>query len=268
MRLLKDSLRAVREAIQLKSPREIEAMRESGRLVAESFAMLREAIRPGVTLRELDKVVTDFIQRRGAQPLYKGYRGNPPNHPPFPGVICASVNEQVCHGVPGKRVLVEGDIVGIDIGLKYNGFCGDACETFPVGRVGPGAERLLRVAQECREKGIAAAQVGRHLSDIGEAIQTHAEKHGYSVVNDWGGHGIGRRLHEPPSVPHTGPGGHGPRLRPGMVFTIEPMINGGGPDWELLNDGWTVVTADGALSAQFEHTIVITERGPEILSKL
>ena len=258
----------VRESIQLKSPREIAAMRESGRLVAEAFAMLQEAVVPGVTLRELDKMVADFLKRRGAQPLYKGYRGNPPAHPPFPGVICASVNEQVCHGIPDKRALRAGDIVGIDIGLKYNGFCGDACETFPVGSISPEAQRLLIVAQACRQRGIEAAQAGRHLSDIGAAIQAHAEANGYSVVNDWGGHGIGRSLHEPPSVPHNGPGGHGPRLRPGMFFTIEPMINGGGPDWKLLKDGWTVVTADGALSAQFEHTIVITEHGPEILSQL
>jgi len=137
-----------------------------------------------------------------------------------------------------------------------------------VGNIKPEAQRLLVVAQECRERGIAAAQVGRHLGDIGAAIQTHAQANGYSVVLDWGGHGIGRNLHEPPSVPHTGPGGHGPRLRPGMVFTIEPMINAGGADWKLLRDGWTVVTADGALSAQFEHTIAVTANGPEILSKL
>jgi methionyl aminopeptidase len=268
IRLLKEGARAIREAIQLKSPREIAAMRESGRLVAEAFAMLGEAVQPGVTLRELDKTVAEFLRQRGAQPLYKGYRGNPPSHPPFPGVICASVNEQVCHGIPGKRILREGDIVGIDIGLKYNGFCGDACETYAVGKIAPEAQRLLKVAQECREVGIAAALAGRHLSDIGAAIEAHAAAHGYSIVADWGGHGIGRSLHEPPSVPHNGPGGHGPRLRPGMVFTIEPMVNGGTSEWKLLKDGWTVVTADGALSAQFEHTIVITADGPEILSKL
>lgn len=268
IRLLKENVRAIRDAIQLKSPREIEAMRESGRLVAEAFVMLKEAVQSGVTLRELDKQVAEFLRQRGAQPLYKGYRGNPPAHPPFPGVICASVNEEVCHGIPGKRALREGDIVGIDIGLKYNGFCGDACETFAVGAISPEAQRLLKAAQECREVGIAAAQVGRRLSDIGAAIEAHARAYGYSIVSDWGGHGIGRSLHEPPSVPHSGPAGHGPRLRSGMVFTIEPMVNGGGSDWKLLKDGWTVVTADGALSAQFEHTIVITDHGPEILSKL
>ncbi|MDW8392474.1 MAG: type I methionyl aminopeptidase, partial [Oscillochloridaceae bacterium] len=191
-----------------------------------------------------------------------------PSHPPFPGVICASVNHEICHGLPNGRVLKEGDIVGIDIGLKYNGYCGDACVTFAVGRISPRAQRLLDVAQECLRRGIAAAQPGRYVSDIGAVIQLYAESQGYSVVREWGGHGIGRNLHEAPSVPHVGPGGQGPRLRPGMVFTIEPMINEGVPDWTLLKDGWTVVTNDGKLSAQFEHTVAITEDGPIILSQL
>jgi methionyl aminopeptidase len=253
--------------ITLKTPKDIAAMREAGRLVAEAFDLLRDSIAPGISLRELDQRVAAFLKKRGAQPLYKGYRGNPPSHPPFPGVICASVNEEVCHGLPDKRVLRKGDIVGIDIGLKHLGFCGDSCVTYAVGPVSAEAERLLRVTQECLRRGIAAAQPGRHLSDIGATIQAHAESQGFSVVHEWGGHGIGRNLHEPPSVPHTGPGGQGPRLRPGMVFTIEPMINAGGPDWKLLKDGWTVVTADGALSAQFEHTIAITDQGPVILSQ-
>jgi methionyl aminopeptidase len=243
-------------------------MRASGRLVAEAFALLKESIAPGVTLHELDRRVTEFLKQRGAQPLYKGYRGNPPSHPPFPGVICASVNDEICHGLPDKRGLREGDIVGIDIGLKYKGFCGDACVTFAVGAVTPAAQRLLEVTQECLRRGIAAAQPGRHLSDIGGVIQLYAESQGFSVVREWGGHGIGRDLHEPPSVPHVGPGGQGPRLRQGMVFTIEPMINAGAPDWRLLKDGWTVVTADGSLSAQFEHTVAITDTGPLILSEL
>lgn len=254
--------------ITLKRPADVAAMRESGRLVAEAFALLKDAIRPGVTLRELDQQVTEFLKQRGAQPLYKGYRGNPPSHPPFPGVICASVNDEICHGLPDKRSLREGDIVGIDIGLKYKGYCGDACVTFAVGAIPPAAQRLLDVTQECLRRGIAAAQVGRYLSDIGAVIQAYAESQGFSVVREWGGHGIGRNLHEPPSVPHTGPAGQGPHLRPGMVFTIEPMINAGKPDWKLLNDGWTVVTADGLLSAQFEHTIAIAEKGPTILSQL
>jgi len=243
-------------------------MREAGRLVAQCFDLLQHNIRPGVTLRELDQKVAALIEARGAQPLYKGYRGNPPNHPPFPGVICASVNHEICHGLPNGRVLKEGDIVGIDIGLKYNGYCGDACVTFAVGQISPRAQRLLDVTQECLRRGIAAAQAGRYVSDIGAAIQLYAESQGYSVVREWGGHGLGRDLHEAPSVPHVGPGGQGPRLRPGMVFTIEPMINEGGPDWTLLKDGWTVVTNDGKLSAQFEHTVAITEDGPLILSQL
>ena len=256
------------EAIELKSQREIEAMRAAGQVVAETFARLAKAIRPGIRLRELDRLASDYVKSRGAQPLYKDYRGNPPTHPPFPGVICASVNCEICHGLPDKRVLHEGDIVAIDIGLKYNGFCGDACVTYAVGTVSPQAQQLMKVTQECLYLGIDAAQVGRRLSDIGAAIQAHAESHGYSVVREWGGHGLGRNLHEPPSVPHVGPAGHGPKLRPGMVFTIEPMINAGGAEWKMLDDGWTVITADGSLSAQFEHTITITDHGPEILSKL
>jgi len=254
--------------IQLKSPREIAAMREAGRLVAEIYAALGEAVHPGVRLSDLDRLAAEYVKSRGAQPLYKGYQGNPPNHPPFPGVICASVNREVCHGIPNKRVLREGDIVGIDIGLRYNGFCGDACVTYAVGKISPETQRLLDVTQECLRRGIATVQVGRHLTDIGAAIQAYAESQGYSVVREWGGHGIGRNLHEPPSVSHVGPGGRGPRLRPGMTFTIEPMINAGRPEWELLRDGWTVVTADGSPSAQFEHTVAVTNNGTMILSKL
>ncbi len=243
-------------------------MREAGRLVAQCFDLLQHNIQPGVRLDDLDRQVAELIRERGAQPLYKGYQGNPPSHPPFPGVICASVNQEICHGLPDARVLREGDIVGIDIGLKYKGHCGDACVTFPVGAVAPRAQRLLEVTRECLRRGIAAAQPGRHLTDIGAMIQLYAESQGYSVVREWGGHGIGRNLHEPPSVPHIGPAGQGPRLRPGMVFTIEPMINEGAPEWELLADGWTVVTRDGRLSAQFEHTVAITANGPVILSQL
>jgi methionyl aminopeptidase len=254
--------------IILKSAKEIAALREAGRIVAETFARLGESIRPGISLRELDKLATDYLKSKGTQTLYKGYRGNPPQHPPFPGVICASVNDEICHGLPDKRTLSEGDTVGIDIGLKYKGFCGDACVTYAVGKISPEAQRLLKVAEECLYKGIAAAKLGHHLSDIGAAVQAHAEGYGYSVVREWGGHGIGRDLHEAPSVSHTGPAGHGPRLKVGMVFTIEPMVNAGQAEWKMLKDGWTVVTVDGSLSAQFEHTIAITEHGPEILSKL
>ena len=253
-------------AIQCKRPEEIAGLRAAGQIVAGAFAMLREHIRPGVSLRELDDKVSEFLARQGAEPLYKGYRGRPPSHPPFPGVICASVNDEICHGLPDERRLQEGDVVGVDIGLKYKGWCGDSCVTFAVGAPAPAAARLLAASEEAMWQGIAAAQAGRPLTDIGAAIQAYAEAQGYSVVYDWGGHGIGRSLHEDPSVPHRGPGGHGPALRPGMVFTVEPMINAGDPDWRMLDDGWTVVTRDGSLSSQFEHTIAITANGPEVLS--
>jgi methionyl aminopeptidase len=200
--------------------------------------------------------------------LYKGYRGNPPKQPPFPGVICASVNNEICHGLPDSRILHAGDIVGIDIGLKYNDWCGDACVTYAVGNIAPEGQRLLEVAQECLRQGIAAAQPMNFLYDIGGAIQDYADSQGVSVVREWGGHGLGKTLHEPPSVSHVREPHRGPRLRPGMVFTIEPMINAGKPEWQLLDDGWTVVTVDGSLSAQFEHTIAITPHGPEILTML
>ena len=241
-------------------------MREAGRLVAEIFARMEADLRPGVALRELDALAEAAILERGAQSLYKGYRGNPPSHPPFPGVICASVNHEICHGLPDDRVLRDGDIVGIDIGLRYKGFCGDSCVTFVAGTASPPARRLLQVARECLRLGIEAAQPGLRLGAVGAAIQAHAEGNGFSVVRVWGGHGIGRRLHEEPAVSHVGPADQGPVLRPGMTFTIEPMINAGGPDWVMLQDGWTVVTADGSLSAQFEHTIAITAGGPVILS--
>jgi methionyl aminopeptidase len=254
--------------VPLKNRRAIEHMRDSGRIVAEAFALLAEQIKPGVTLRELDRLVEAYLARQKAQPLYKGYRGNPPKHPPFPGVICASVNDEICHGLPDDRVLHEGDIVGIDIGLRYNDWCGDACITFAVGNILPEAQRLLDVAQECLHRGIAATQPMHFLYDIGAAIQDYADTQGVSVVREWGGHGLGKSLHEPPSVSHVREAQHGPRLRPGMVFTIEPMINAGKPEWRLLDDGWTVVTVDGSLSAQFEHTIAITNHGSEILTKL
>ncbi|MCB0007060.1 MAG: type I methionyl aminopeptidase [Anaerolineales bacterium] len=260
--------RKKRRQVELRSAREIAILREAGRLVAQTFAHIEPLIKPGVHLFEIDAAATEFLLAKGAKPLYKGYQGNPPTQPPFPGVICASVNQEICHGLPDGRQLNEGDIVGIDIGLRYEGYCGDACVTFPVGEVAPATARLLKVAEECLHVGIQTAQVGRRLSDIGAAIEEHAQANGYSVARDWGGHGIGEELHEGLSVPHWGPAGQGPRLRPGMVFTIEPMINVGAPDWLLLKDGWTVVTFDHSLSAQFEHTIAITTDGPQLLSVL
>ncbi|MDM8527150.1 type I methionyl aminopeptidase [Anaerolineales bacterium HSG24] len=257
-----------REGVILRGKKEISLLRDANQLVAESFAALSEAIKPGVALKELDTLVTSYIKKNGAQPLYLGYKGNPPKQPPFPGVICASLNDEICHGIPNKRILKKGDIIGIDIGLRMKGFCGDSCVTFPVGKISEAAKRLLKVSEEALYEGIEEALVRRRLTNIGAAIQAHAESHGYSVVKEWGGHGVGRTLHEQPSVSHTGPGNRGPRIKPGMVFTIEPMINAGAADCELQTDGWTVKTKDGKLSAQFEHTIAITPNGPEILSKL
>jgi methionyl aminopeptidase len=253
--------------IKLKKPRDIAKMREAGRLVAECFALLGESVKPGLSLEELDDRVARFLKRRGAKPLYKGYKGSSAEHPPFPGVICASVNHEICHGIPDGRILEEGDIVGIDIGLRYRGWCGDACVTYAVGEISGEAEQLMKITQESLRLGIAAAQPGANLNDIGTAIENYADDQGVTVVHEWGGHGIGRDLHEPPSVSHVRQRDPGPTLQPGMVFTIEPMINAGTYKWLLLEDGWTVITADGALSAQFEHTVAITENGPQILTK-
>jgi methionyl aminopeptidase len=252
----------------IKAPHEIERLREANQMVAAIFAELEAAIQPGVRLDELDKLAEDYIRQHGAQTLYKGYRGNPPDNPPFPGVICASINHEICHGLPNKRRLKEGDIVGIDIGLRYRGYCGDACVTFPVGQVSAETQTLLNVARASLAAGISAAQPEARMGAIGEAIQTYAESRGFSVVREWGGHGIGKNLHEPPAVGHTGQATEGMWLKPGMVFTIEPMINLGQPAWRLLKDQWTVVTQDGSLSAQFEHTLAITQDGPEVLSTL
>lgn len=254
--------------MKLKNARAVARMRDSGKMVAECFALLEENIAPGVSLRVLDQLVEKYIHDQGAEPLYKGYQGSGANHPPFPGVICASVNHEICHGLPDDRLLKEGDIIGIDIGLNYKGWCGDACVTFPVGKISKEAQRLLDVTQNCLQIGIEAAQAGAFLNDIGRAIHGYADSQGVSVVREWGGHGIGRHLHEAPSVSHVRQPNRGPRLRPGMTFTIEPMINHGVPEWILLEDGWTVITADGALSAQFEHTIAITNNGPQILTTL
>lgn len=253
-------------AIRLKSPQEIKKMRAAGRLVAEVLALLSEHVKPGVSTAELDTLAEREIRRRGATPSFKGY-GAPT---PFPGSICVAINEQVVHGIPSRhQILREGDIIGIDVGALYNGWQGDSCVTFPVGTIAPEAARLLRVTEECLYLGIEEARLGKTIGDIGHAIQTHAEGAGYGVVRGLGGHGIGRKLHEAePSVQHVGRPGTGPKLRPGMVFTIEPMINQGTHEWRELNDGWTIVTCDGKLSAQFEHTIAITEHGTEILSTL
>ena len=252
-------------AIVLKSPHEIEQLREAGRIVAETYERLSEYIVPGAATEELDRRAEQFLRSRGARPMYKGYA--PPGHSPFPSTICVAINNVIVHGFPRrKQRLREGDIVGIDIGVVYNGWVGDACRTYAVGAIDDESRRLMDVTWRCLELGIEQARSGNRIGDIGAAIQTFAESHGFSVVREYCGHGVGRSLWEEPNVPHHGKAGTGFRLRPGMVFTIEPMINAGGPETRLLPDGWTVVTADGSRSAQFEHTIAITENGTEILT--
>jgi len=258
-------------AITLKSPRQIELLRESGRLVRATFEMLREHIRPGVSTAELDAIAEEFIRKHGAEPVYKGYvppsRRGWSNTPPFPGTICASVNDVICHGIPSKKErLREGDIIGIDIGLRLNGWIGDACETFPVGNVSPATQRLLDTARRCLEVGIEQAYAGNSLRAIGAAIQRQAEAAGFSVVREYTGHGLGRNLHEEPTVLHYDEPRNTRKIMAGMVFTIEPMINAGRPDTRLDRDGWTVRTADGSLSAQFEHTLAIADDGPILLT--
>ncbi|MDK2785171.1 MAG: methionyl aminopeptidase [Bacillota bacterium] len=247
--------------IILKSPQEIDIMRAAGRLTALTIAELKRAIRPGVTTAELDALAEDFITRHGGIPAFKGYQG-------FPGSICASINEEVVHGIPGLRQVKSGDIISIDIGAIVDGYVGDAAFTAPVGEVSEEALELLRVTEEALYRGIAEARPGRRLSDISHAIQAHAEKAGFSVVRDYVGHGIGTKMHEDPPVPNYGPPGRGPRLQVGMVLAIEPMVNRGTYEVRVLPNGWTVVTADGSLSAHFEHTVAITEAGPEILTRL
>lgn len=251
-------------AVKLKTPAQIKTMHEAGRIVAEIHALLRERVRPGVSTADLDTFVERELRKRGATASFKGY-----GRPPFPAAICTAINEQVVHGIPSPRQLLrEGDIIGIDIGAYYKGFHGDACVTYPVGAISPAAERLLRVTEECLWLGIEQAREGQRIGDIGHAIQAHAERHGYGVVRKLVGHGLGHRLHEEPSVSHVGDAGKGPPIRRGMVFTIEPMINEGTADWHVLADGWTVVTDDRKLSAQFEHAVAITEHGTEILTRL
>ncbi len=248
--------------IILKTPEEIEIMARASKLVAETLQALRREVRAGMTTEALDRLAEEFIRGRGGVPAFKGYRN-------FPKTLCASVNEQVVHGIPSKRVLKEGDIIGLDLGAIVDGFYGDSAVTLPVGKVSPEVENLLRVTEEALYKGIEQATVGNRLSDISHAVQQHVEAAGYAVVTDFVGHGIGRQLHEEPQVPNYGKPGQGPRLQVGMVLAIEPMVNMGSSAVRVLEDHWTAVTVDGTLSAHFEHTIAIQENGPaRILTKL
>jgi len=245
--------------IQIKTAGEIERMRQAGQAVAETLEGMRDLVRPGLTTRELDRFAEQRLRARGMRPAFKGYRG-------FPASICASPNEVVVHGFPSDRPLGEGDILSLDLGAEYQGYYGDAALTVPVGRVSPEAERLLRVTEEALRRGIEQARPGNRLHDISWAIQSCAEEAGYGVVREYVGHGIGRSMHEEPQIPNVGRPGSGPRLQAGMVLAIEPMINAGTAAVELLEDGWTVVTADRRLSAHFEHTVAIRDEGPEILT--
>lgn len=246
--------------IYKKSERELVYMRDAGRIVALTLRELEKVIKPGVTTGELDAIAEAFIRRQGAEPAFKGLYG-------YPASICASVNEQVVHGIPGARRLQEGDIVSIDVGTVLNGYCGDGAATFPVGTISSTAAALLRVTEEALGKGIEQAVAGNRLSDISHAIQQWVEDHGFSVVRDFVGHGIGRKMHEEPQVPNFGPPGRGPRLEAGMTLAIEPMVNEGSYEVQVLEDNWTVVTRDGKLSAHFEHTVAVRDGAAEILTR-
>ena len=248
--------------IILKTPDEIAVMAKASRVVAEALAVLKDAVKPGVTTDELDRLAESEIRARGGMPAFKGYRN-------YPKTLCASVNEQVVHGIPSKRVLKEGDIVGLDLGAIVGGFYGDSAVTVGVGRIDEKTAALVRVTEESLSLAIEQAQVGNRLSDISHAVQRHVEAAGYSVVTEFVGHGIGRQLHEEPQVPNYGKPGQGPRLQAGMVLAIEPMVNMGGSAVRVLDDRWTAVTVDGSLSAHFEHTIAIQPSGPAtVLSRV
>ncbi len=247
--------------IVLKSEDEISRMAEACRIVAEVLEGIKRMVAPGVTTKELDEFAESFIHSKGARPAFKGYRG-------YPASVCTSVNEQVVHGIPSPARLREGDIISLDIGVYYRGFYGDAAVTLPVGRINGPAEKLLAVTEKALEAGIDKAVPGNRLHDISSAIQTCAEAEGFSVVRNFVGHGIGRDLHEEPQIPNFGRAGEGPRLMEGMTLAIEPMVNAGGWEVVILNDGWTAVTKDGSLSAHFEHTVAITKKGHDILTKL
>jgi methionyl aminopeptidase len=245
--------------INIKSPREIEIMRRGGKITANTLSMLLKTAKAGMTLRELDRLAERSIREQGGVPTFMGYNG-------YPASICASVNDEVVHGIPGDYVLKDGDLLSIDIGTTFERYVSDSAASIGIGTISPAAERLMRVTQECLMLGIAAMQKGNRLSDIGHAVQRHAESHGYGVVRALVGHGVGRKMHEDPQVPNYGEPGKGIVLRPGLCLAIEPMITEESPEVETLADGWTVVTADGKLAAHFEHTVALTDDGPRILT--
>lgn len=246
--------------IIIKSSREIEQIRKSSRIVVDTFNYIEQFIKPGIETIAIDKAIDEFIRSRGAIPAFKGYRG-------FPASACISIDDEVVHGIPHKRTLKEGQIVSIDVGVEFQNYFGDGAKTFVLGNIPEKTKKLVRVTREALYKGIDAAKAGNRLSDISHSIQTHVETAGFSVVRDLVGHGVGRRLHEDPQIPNYGPPRQGPRLKPGMVLAIEPMVNAGG--YQVVfddNDKWTVRTVDGMPSAHFEHTIAITTNGVDILT--
>jgi methionyl aminopeptidase len=248
--------------IHLKSAKEIELMRGPSRIVAEILLELREVAREGATTADLDKIAEDLTLKKKAKPAFKGYRG-------FPASVCISVNEQVVHGIPSpKRFLKNGDIVGLDFGVIYDGYYGDSAVTVPIGQIPPEIERLLKVTEQCLYKAIEQAVPGNYIADVSAAVQQLAEANSYGIVREFCGHGIGRALHEDPPVLNYVQNGKGPKIKPGLVLAIEPMINLGTEKVKVLPDGWTVVTADGRPSAHFEHTIAVTQNGPEILTRI
>ena len=250
----------MRERVELKSADEVARIREASLIVHDVLQEVIAAVAPGITTLEIDRIAARATADRGAQPAFLGYHG-------YPAVICVSVNDEVVHGIPSaKRVLKQGDIVGLDFGVSYKGYHGDSAYTVAVGEPSPGAARLMQATREALARAIAAARPDARLGDLGFAVQAHVESRGYSVVRDFVGHGIGRRLHEAPQIPNFGAPGTGMRLRAGMVLAIEPMVNAGKPEVRTLDDGWTAVTLDGSLSAHFEHTVAVTEGEPEILS--
>ena len=252
-------------AVHIKSPEEIALMRTAGRLASEVLDFIAPHVRPGVTTGELDRLCHEYmVDVQGTIPAPLNYQ--PPGYPPYPKSICTSVNHVVCHGVPGDKALKPGDIVNIDITVIKDGYHGDTSRMFCAGKSSLQARRLVEVTYECMWRGIEAARPGMHLGDVGHAIQAHAERHGFSVVREFCGHGIGRKFHEEPQVLHYGRPGTGIRLEPGMTFTIEPMINAGRPEIKHARDGWTVLTKDHSLSAQWEHTVLVTAGGCEVLT--
>ena len=247
--------------IAIKSRQNLELMRQAGRILAQVLQRVSGSVKPGITTQELDAIAEKEILAAKAVPAFKGYQG-------FPATLCASVNEQVIHGIPGPRRLAEGDIVSLDLGLIYKDFFSDIAATVPVGKISPAAQKLIQVTRNSLSEGIKKAAAESRLSDISHAVQAYVEKNGYSVVRQFVGHGIGRNLHEEPEIPNFGRQGRGPVLKVGMTLAIEPMVNAGGWECEILEDGWTAVTRDGSLSAHFEHTVCVTENGPEILTEL